>query len=144
MILYNDHPPDAENYNRLRLSVGWGVLPPDVTAAALPKSLYGVTALDGDLIIGCARVVGDGGLCYYIQDVIVMPEYQRQGIGKGLMARVMDYLTKHAPLNAYVGLMAARGREDFYKPYGFIERPNEQFGAGMIQFWGRLGEQSEC
>jgi hypothetical protein len=30
--------------------------------------------------------------------------------------------------------MATKGREAFYKKFGFIERPNEQFGAGMIQF----------
>ncbi|MDO8673420.1 MAG: GNAT family N-acetyltransferase [Dehalococcoidia bacterium] len=32
-----------------------------------------------------ARVIGDGGLFYYIQDVIFIPEYQRQGIGTQLM-----------------------------------------------------------
>lgn len=36
-------------------------------------------------LLGMARVIGDGGLFYYIQDVIFIPEYQRQGIGTQLM-----------------------------------------------------------
>jgi hypothetical protein len=30
--------------------------------------------------------------------------------------------------------MAAKGKENFYKKLNFIERPNEHYGAGMIQF----------
>jgi ribosomal protein S18 acetylase RimI-like enzyme len=39
-----------------------------------------------------ARIIGDEGLYYYIQDVIVVPECQGRGIGKKLMARVMEYI----------------------------------------------------
>ena len=72
---------------------------------------------------------------YYIQDVIVLPEYQRQGIGRQMMARVMDYIRTHASHNSIIGLMAAHGKETFYESYGFTRRPNERFGAGMTMFW---------
>lgn len=82
-----------------------------------------------------ARVIGDGGLVYYIQDVIVLPEYQGKGIGAQLMEAVMAYLRAHAQHKTIVGLMSAGGKEDFYRRYGFTLRPNEKLGAGMTIFW---------
>jgi hypothetical protein len=35
---------------------------------------------------------------------------------------------------AMICLMSAKGKEPFYARYGFLERPNAEFGAGMIQF----------
>jgi ribosomal protein S18 acetylase RimI-like enzyme len=127
--------PSAEEYNQLRQSVGWHVYETDVAAASLPNSLYGVCAFANTEIIGMARVLGDGGLVYYIQDVIVKLAYQGQGIGTKMMDKVMDYLRAHARNGTYIGLMAAKGKEPFYERYGFIRRPNERLGAGMIIFW---------
>jgi len=39
-----------------------------------------------------ARVIGDSGLYFYIQDVIVLPQYQKMGIGILMMERVMNFL----------------------------------------------------
>lgn len=69
--------------------------------------------------------------------------FQRQGIGSAIVKMLMDYLEEHAPYNSYVGLMASKGLEDFYSRYGFISKPNEFFGPGMTQFWGRNGEMTE-
>ena len=86
-------------------------------------------------MIGMARVIGDAGLVFYVQDVIVLPEYQHQGIGTQLMDAVMKFIRSHAHHNTIIGLMAARDKEPFYEKYGFIARPTENFGAGMTQFW---------
>lgn len=127
--------PSAEEYNRLRQRVGWDGYDPGVIARALPQTLYGVCAiLDGN-IIGMARVIGDGGLVYYIQDVIVDPNYQRQGIGTQMMDRVMAYIGDHAAQNSIIGLMAAHGKESFYERYGFVRRPIDRLGCGMTRFW---------
>jgi GNAT superfamily N-acetyltransferase len=130
-----DELPAPAHYERLRAAVGWGTHPPDVTAAALPRSLYGVCAYRSGELIGMARVIGDGGLAYYIQDVIVLPEHQGQGIGAALMDRVMAWIAANARPGAVIGLMAAVGREAFYARYGFTRRPNGQLGAGMTRFW---------
>lgn len=82
-----------------------------------------------------ARIIGDAGLVYYIQDVIVVPECQRQGIGAQMMDRVMEYIREHASQNTTVGLMSAKGKEAFYEKYGFKARPTEKLGAGMTIFW---------
>ena len=127
--------PSAEEYNQLRALVGWGVYERDVIVESLPHSLYCVCAFVGTEIVGMARIIGDGGLVYYIQDVIVKPDYQRQGIGTRMMDKVMAYLHAHARNNSIIGLMSAKGKEQFYERYGFVRRPNDRLGCGMIIFW---------
>jgi GNAT superfamily N-acetyltransferase len=127
--------PDPATYNRLRKAVGWGGYGEALIAEALPCSLYCVCAHMDGRIVGMARVIGDGGLVYYIQDVIVEPGLQGQGLGTQLMERVMAYLCSHAEESAIIGLMAAVGREPFYERYGFTQRPNSRLGAGMTIFW---------
>jgi GNAT superfamily N-acetyltransferase len=131
--------PTPDEYNRLRGMVGWGVYEREVAERALPNSLYCVCALTEAMVVGMARVVGDGGLVYYVQDVIVLPDFQRQGIGTAMMNRIMGYVQSHASENSIVGLMAAKGRETFYERYGFVKRPNEKLGCGMTIFWSRTG-----
>ncbi len=127
--------PTVEQYQALRRAVGWGEV--DVCAAeiSLRNSLYGVCLLKQGEVIGCGRVVGDGALCLYVQDIIVLPAYQGQRLGRRIMEKVMAYLRANAHRGGFVGLMAARGAAGFYRKYGFIERPTQDYGPGMILFW---------
>jgi ribosomal protein S18 acetylase RimI-like enzyme len=127
--------PSPADYNRLRVAVGWGGYDEDVIRNALPSTLYCVCAFVDEEIVGMARVIGDDGMVFYIQDVIVLPEYQHQGIGTQLMDTVMSFIRAHAHHNTIIGLMAAVGKEAFYEKYGFNVRPDETHGAGMTQFW---------
>jgi GNAT superfamily N-acetyltransferase len=131
--------PPAGEYNRLRAAVGWGTHALPVVTRALSHSLYGVCAFVDGALVGMARVIGDGGLVFYIQDVVVLPDYQGQGIGAGLMEAVMQYIQAHACRNSVIGLMSAKGKEDFYRRYGFTARPNERLGSGMTIFWQAEG-----
>ncbi len=58
--------PSADEYNRLRQSIGWGIYDIQTINLALPASLYCVCALTNSKIVGMARLVGDGGLVFYI------------------------------------------------------------------------------
>lgn len=130
-----ERKPSAEEMIVLRKSVNWGIPDKESLSKGLENSLYGVCAIAGDEIIGTARVVGDGATVFYIQDVIVKPAHQRMGIGNAMMEKVIDYIGRNACTGAVVGLMSAKGKEEFYKKFGFWERPNEGFGAGMMRFW---------
>jgi ribosomal protein S18 acetylase RimI-like enzyme len=127
--------PSPEEYNTLRAAVGWGTYDTAAVALSLPKSLFCVCACCDDRVVGMARVVGDATLVQYVQDVVVLPEFQNRGIGKSLMDAVMAYVGAHATDNSVVGLMSAKGKESFYERYGFVRRPNEQLGSGMTLFW---------
>lgn len=134
-----ERAPNPDEYSRLRLAVGWGGYDAAVAAAGLARSVYCVCARRGEKLLGMARVVGDGALTFYVQDVIVLPEHQGQGIGAMLMDSVMGYVRAHASHNSVVGLMAAKGKEGFYERYGFTKRPNEKLGSGMTILWKKEG-----
>ena len=75
-------------------AVGWTnyTNQPQMLAQALSHSLATYLARDGEKIVGLVRLVGDGFSSVFVQDLIVLPTYQRQGIGSNLMKEVLaDY-----------------------------------------------------
>jgi GNAT superfamily N-acetyltransferase len=130
--------PTGAQINALRLAVGWKLLEEGDFQRGLDGSLFAVCAFAGDEPVACARVVGDGRTVFYVQDVIVRPEYQGCGVGRAMMERVMEFIAQHACEGAVVGLMAAKGKEGFYEKFGFKARPNENDGPGMMQRWGNI------
>jgi len=134
-VVLVERAPSVDDYRALRVAVGCGATEVAATARSIRNTLFWVVLLAGEEVIGCGRVIGDDGLCYYVQDVIVMPAYQGRGYGRRLMERIMHYLETHLTAGAFAGLMAAKGAQDFYRPYGFVERPSERYGPGMIRYW---------
>ncbi len=128
-----ERAPTVQEYRRLRGAVGWGEMPEEGLAAGLASSLYSCVVLDGDEVIACGRVIGDGGMYFYVQDVMVMPEYHGRGLGGLVMDGVMRYLKGAAKPGAFVGLMAAQNAEGFYERYGFHRRPDDR--PGMFRVW---------
>ena len=126
---YEERNIKLEEYRHLREKVGWWETDNIATQKALDNSLYSIAAVSDGKIIGIGRVVGDDGLYYYIQDLIVHPTYQSKGIGREIMNRLLYYINTNAKKGAFIGLMAAKGLEDYYKEFGFIPRPEK--GPGM-------------
>lgn len=135
MIVYKDRI-SAEAYNDMRIAVGWKVLDVKQAETGLENSVYLTVAYDGDRPVGMARVVGDGGYMNLIADVMVIPEYQKKGIGGQLIKNVNRYLDGLGKdgLCIMVNLMATAGNEGFYEKYGYVARPNETMGAGMVRW----------
>ena len=126
--------PTQKEYNELRQSVGWQTFDDDIVLKALNNTLLALLVHDEQgQIVGMARVIGDGAIYFHVQDVIVRQGFQRLGVGALLMNAVMDFIDGQSTKGTNVGLMCSVGRENFYRKYGFIARPNESFGAGMIQ-----------
>ena len=123
--------PTVSEYHKLRNSVDWWATDEKATEIALGNSLFSVVASEKENIIGFGRIVGDGGLYYYIQDLIVHPEFQRNGIGKRLMGELMSYINSNAKSGAFIGLMAAKGLVKYYESFGFKVR--DAAGPGMFQ-----------
>ncbi len=67
--------------------------------------------------IGMARVLSDRVSDAYIQDVIVLPEYRKRGIGKKLMLSLIDFCKKREV--SWIALISEPNQEDFYKKLGF-------------------------
>lgn len=134
MIDYIEKAPSADEYNTLTNAVGWGVSETGIVETALVSSLYIVCAYDGDKIVGFGRLIGDGAMFLYVQDIMVLPEYQGRKIGTGIMERIvkkiLGYKRIYKDLRAYLG--ASEGKEDFYKKFGFVTRGEAGLGAGMV------------
>jgi GNAT superfamily N-acetyltransferase len=123
--------PTLQEYRDLCTAVGWeGVMNFEAAKTALPNSLYGVVAMQGTRAIGMGRIVGDGAIFFYVQDVAVQPEYQGQGVGKRLLGRLVRHINDVAPEKAFIGLFAARGTNPFYEQFGFRAWPEM---TGMFQ-----------
>jgi ribosomal protein S18 acetylase RimI-like enzyme len=123
--------PTVSEYRKLRDLVGWWQADENATDTGLKNSLFSAVAVEQNTAIGFGRVTGDGGLYFYIQDLIVDPEFQNKGFGKSLMKELMDYITANAKSGAFVGLMAAKGLEKYYEPFGFKSRDED--APGMYQ-----------
>ena len=83
-----------EDVLHLYQAVGWTnyTHQPQMLEKALSHSLAIYLALDGDAVVGLVRLVGDGFSSIFVQDLIVLPSYQRQGIGSHLMKKSLaDY-----------------------------------------------------
>ena len=115
--------PAVSEYLTLREAAGWGRVDEHLAERGLAGALFTVCALHEGNVVGCARVIGDGALYFYLQDVIVLPRFQGRGLGKRLMEPIMRYLDEHALPGSFAGLMAAEGVTDFYRQFGFAVRP---------------------
>ena len=108
----------------------------DELEKALKNSLYTITAMKDGKPVGMGRIVGDGAVICYIQDFVVKPDCQGEGIGRLMMERLIRYVEQLRMENSemMLCLMCAKGRERFYEKFGFIGRPTEHLGPGMIQY----------
>lgn len=100
-------------------AVGWTnyTNQPQMLEQSLAHSLATYLARDGEEIVGVVRLVGDGFSSVFVQDLIVLPSYQRQGIGSALMEKALGDFK-----DAYQVQLATDQTEKtlgFYRSLGF-------------------------
>ncbi len=123
--------PTPDEYRELCEAVGWGdVMNFEAATTSLERSLYAVVALHRGRAVGMARIVGDGAIYHYLQDVVVHPDHQHLGLGRRLVQAAVAHVHAHAPDRAFFGVFAAAGTEPFYRRVGF-ERQDAL--TGMFQ-----------
>ncbi len=126
--------PTANEFNMLTEAVGWGTREEKIVEEALRNTLYSLCVYDKDRLIGYGRIIGDKTIFLYIQDVMVIPQYQGRKIGtnimEALLKQVEEYMKINPDIRLYLG--ASKGKEAFYERFGFVARPNDELGAGMI------------
>lgn len=73
-------------------SVGWTnyTQKPQMLKEAYLHSLKSYAAYVDNKLVGIIRVVGDGASVVFVQDLLVYPQYHRQGIGTALLKRIME------------------------------------------------------
>lgn len=124
----------TKTYYELRHKVQALVFPLEQVEKALAASAYKVTMLVDGNVVGMGRLVGDGVIYWYLQDIVVAPEYQGMNLGRQLINHLIAQAKKRSIPNSeiIIGLLSIKGKEEFYEKLGFIKRPNDEYGAGMI------------
>lgn len=134
---------NAEQFLHLYRSVGWDAPGLDQIEKALAGSVATFCAYDSEIPVGMARLIGDGGMSFYIKDFAVRPEYQGKGLGRTLMTAMESWIKEQLQPGWAVSLelISSKGREPFYEKFGLEQRPNEWDGAGMMKMvWRTNGD----
>jgi GNAT superfamily N-acetyltransferase len=97
---------------------------------ALKNSWHIVSVYTGDKLVASGRIVSDGVVQCYICEMIVLPEYQNQGLGRAVMEQLLSYCRGRGI--RWIQLSSARGKAGFYEQFGFQERPAGAPGMSMF------------
>ena len=120
VVLQND-VLQPQDFVRLRVLTGFADIPIEHAKRALDGGLINVSAKYGDRLIGMGKMVGDGAMYWYLQEIIVLPEYQKQGVGTKIVNHLVDYAVSHSTTGKFttIGGVSAKGKEEFYRKLGF-------------------------
>ena len=131
MVTITDQKPTMPEVLALYKSVGWSMYTRDPARLerALTHSLTVLSAYEGKQLVGLIRAGGDGETILFIQDLLVLPEYQRRGIGKQLIEAL---LARFPEVRQRVLLTDDDPKtRSFYKAAGFVESQQ----MGVIAFY---------
>lgn len=114
-----ERTPTAAEYTVLIAAVGWRQRESRAIELAMRQSLFSVCAEDDGAIVGCGRVICDGGLHFYLADVIVLPSPQRRGIGTSILSAWTRYTESIPFSNSLVAVLPTPGLISFYSRHGY-------------------------
>lgn len=112
---------DEEEIRHLYSEVGWKAYTDNMQAlmSGLENSLLVLAAYEGDELLGLIRCVGDGHTIVFVQDIIVFPDKQRQGIGTALLNAVLERFSDVRQIELTTD--NTQKTMAFYKSLGFME-----------------------
>ena len=116
-----DNVLQAEDFVRLRIAAGFAEVPVEHARKALQNGLINVSAIYNGELVGMGRLVGDGAMYWYLQEIIILPKYQRKGIGTMIVNHLVDYAKANSVTGKFttIGGVSAKGKEPFYEKMGF-------------------------
>ena len=115
-IKYNE-----EEISRLYNAVGWTAYTENMPALreGFKNSMLVLAAYDGEELLGIIRTVGDGATIVFVQDILVFPDKQRQGIGTALLKEILNRY--HNVRQIELATDNTTKTVAFYKSMGFAE-----------------------
>ncbi|MHC4575243.1 MAG: GNAT family N-acetyltransferase [Planctomycetota bacterium] len=126
MIIYEKTPVTDAEIGELRSAVKW-----DHDTGTYDRVLKGVhtyfVARDKEKLIGFVSVISDGAADAFLVDLMVHPDYQKQGLGKELVQRAIKYSKSIGVQCIHVTFNPTE--EQFYRKCGF-----HVLGGGIIDF----------
>jgi len=135
MIQYIEKKPSLEEYLFLRNSVDWQLDEKGISQERVEESLnrspLAICAYENNKIIGMVRLSGDLSMYGYIQDTIVLNEYQGKGVGKNMIKKVFEKLKDKK--GYLLGVCPSKVSVNFYSKFGFKRRPESPNGFMSVE-----------
>lgn len=135
-FLESDTPENVELVD-LYDSVGWSAYTEDSRSLgmSITNSTYLVTARNRGDLIGLARGMSDDVSVFYLQDLVVRPEFQGEGVGRRLLEMSLE---KHSHVRQTVLMTDDDQRiHDLYQSLGFSAFPTEDGLNGFVRISSR-------
>lgn len=124
--------PEVHVYCKLRRECGLSQRSREAVEKGLPNTLFGVLVNRSEDVVGMGRIIGDGGCCFEVVDVAVLPAHQGRGLGAAIMESLVAWLRDHAPASSVVTLIADGEAFRLYERFGF--RAAQPHSQGMLLY----------
>ena len=134
------HDADAVDWDELSAlyrAAPLGDKPPEALRTVFSHSMFKCFVYDDGRLVGVGRALADGADCSYLCDIAVLPSHQGTGLGKAIVAHLVERSHGHKKIILY----AVPGKEAFYRKFGFLrmntamaifENPQQQLERGYI------------
>ena len=131
MLEYKQEIPEMTDLLALYSSVGWTNYTnnPAMLEEAVKASLWQLAVYDEKELVAYIRLVGDGHSVLLVQDLLVRPDHQRQGIGTKLLEEAL--VTFPTVYQRFLVTERTEKNLSFYQSLGFVEL-SDQACTGMI------------
>lgn len=88
---------------------------PENLKVAFSNSMFKCFLFNKGELVGVGRALADGVDCSYICDIAILPNYQKSGLGKSIVSKLVELSKGHKKIILY----SYPGKESFYKKRGF-------------------------
>jgi citrate lyase synthetase len=112
---YTEDSVDWDDLSALYKAAPLGDKKPIHLQKVFSNSLFKCFAYEDSKLVAAGRALADGVDCSYICDVAVMPSHQGIGLGKQVVAHLLEVSRGHKKIILY----AVPGKESFYRKLGF-------------------------
>ena len=129
-VTLSESLPAEKEYFELFQTTGWNEdynLTSEELLQSIQNSSYCVSAYKNGKLIGFGRMLSDGIVHAVLFDFIILPKFQRNGIGSMIMRKILDECKKNEIRD--IQLFCASGKIEFYEKFGFKARSEN--GPGM-------------
>lgn len=122
-------PPTVAEFAGITAAVGFKAHPDEAIAIGLANSYCHACAIVDGTVVGVGRLIGDGALTFCLTGVMVVPAYQRRGIGTKIVEALVNQARQIPYANTLVEATPLPGLEGFYARFGF--KAQRRYAPGM-------------
>lgn len=110
----------CQDFNNLRKSVGWETWSEKAISMAITNTLSIILVKnEKGNTIGMGRIIGDG-MYFYLQDIVVHPEFQGQGVGDYILGYLISCVISCRADFPMISIFCPETAKEFYERKGFV------------------------